>query len=530
MARLTAVVLVAVVVASTAGVAHADTRGSPDLSVHLPDNRVVPGERTTLDVYLQNAGDIDVGGPANSESRVTTARDVRVTLEAAGAPLSVETATRPVGSVPEGLAGPVSFAVSVDESAAPGRYALPVTVAYTYTSRIDEDDPDGPTHSQSSGTVETTVELVVEDRARFAVADARADVAVGGAGTVELRVRHDGTEAVEDATVTVRSEDPALAFGGGTSAATFVGAWAPGESRTLSLSATVADGIDARPLPLAVTVDFRDDDGERHQSEPVTTGVTPDAEQAFAVSDVESTLAVGDEGTLRGTVTNAGATTVRNAVVVFSAENANVVPVETEHAVGDLGPGESTTFSFDAEVSDSAAAGPRQLSLAVRYRDAGDDVRRSGPHDVRVGVGPRRPVFDVERVGEPLAAGTSGRLELRVTNAGDEAVSAVSAKLFADDPLASSDDEAFVARLEPGETTVMRFELSAAADALEKVYPLSLDFQYEDEDGDTRLSNTYDVPVDVTANGDAGLPPVALLAAAVAVLALVGGVWYLRRR
>lgn len=646
MTRPLPALLTLLLVVSTAAPAVASTAGSPDLSVHLPDNRVVAGEETALELFLLNGGNVTEGGSRDDEVRVTTARNVTVAVRSGQAPIEVRTSTQPVGSVPEGRVGPILFAISVAEDAAPGRYEVPVRVAYNYTSKIDTSDPRNPTHEPKHRTFERTVTLVVEERARFAVVnattdaylgetgdvtvtlqnvgtetatDARvtlrsadpaltfggtttagvfvgdwapgevrtvtvsgriaagtgqralpvvatvafedgdgtsrsseglqagitpvagtsrfplvnatADVAVGERGTVVLRLTNAGDTPVTDATLTVRSGDSALTFGGSPTASVFAGEWTPGEVRTFVLAASIPPGADARPYPVSVTVEYRTAAGETRRSSAATTGVTPRTEQSFALANVTSTLAVGAEGTLRGTVTNTGETRVRNAVVVFSTGNANVVPVETEYAVGDLAAGESATFTFDAEVTDSADAGPRQLSLVVRYRDTDDDVRRSDPLDARVEVGPRQDVFSVEPVSATFDAGAAAVLELRVTNTGEEPVTDVSAKLFTDDPLSSSDDEAFIDRLGPGDSTTIRFALTAAGDALAKVYPVSIDFQYDDAEGDTRLSDSHDVPVEVVETQEADGPPVAVIGGAAAVLVvLVGGLWYWRRR
>lgn len=418
MVRTLTFILVAVLVVSTAGIATGDTIGRPELSVHLPDNRVEVGEETTLDLYVLNGGVIHQGGTQAAESRVTTAREVLLTVRDRRAPLTVETGPQPVGNVPEGVVGPVTFAVTVDQDVSPGSYELPVQLSYVYTREIDTEDPEEPEHFQRSATLDTTVTLEVE---------ASAD---------------------------------------------------------------------------------------------------------FDLSDVTSTLAVGDEGTFEGTITNTGQAPVRNAVVVLADENVNIVPLETEHAIGDLDPGESATFAFDAEVSDSANAGPRQLSVSVRYRDTDDEIRQSDPLDANVEVGPRPDVFLIEPVRSGIQAGQSGELELRITNARDEPVSDISAKLFTDGPLSSSDDEAFIDELEPGDSDTILFELSAAPSALGKRYPVSLDFQYDDADGDTKLSDTYDVPVQVREPVQDDRPSNRVIGAVVvvALVLVVIGLWLWRRR
>ncbi|MDY6818310.1 MAG: sialidase, partial [Halobacteriales archaeon] len=106
----------------------------------------------------------------------------------------------------------------------------------------------------------------------------------------------------------------------------------------------------------------------------------------------------------------------------------------------------------------------------------------------------------------------------------------VSAKLFADDPISSDDDEAFIDELEPGESAEITFGVSAGGGAMDKRYPVSLDFQYDDADGDTLLSDTYQVPVDVNRSTDGGPPIVPLVIVIALALLIGGGFLYYRRR
>jgi len=524
-------VLAAVLLIAVAGPAAADTVGHPVLSVHLPADHVDAGATTSLNLFLLNGGYLETGGNPAYESRVTTARNVVVSVAAGDAPLTVKTGPEPVGTVPEGVIGPIAFAVTVDDNATPGTYQLPVTVTYEYTSKVDTSKPTEPKYTNETKTLNRTVAVTVDPVADFTVVGVTSDLTVGQTGPVTLAVRNDGSQAASDSTVAITSQDPSLSFTGGPTAAEYVGNWAAGQVRNVTLSATVVPGADVRSYPLSVSVGYTDADRNPQQSTPVSAGVVPHVEQTFAVSDVSSTLAVGDQGTITGTVTNTGPTAVRNAVVVLSADVANLVPVETEYAVGDLAPNASATFSFDAEVSDTADAGPRQLSLAVRYRDAANDVQQSDPLDARVTVGPKQPAFSVKPVQGSVAVGDSGVLKLRVTNAGDQPVTDVSAKLFVNDPLSSSDDEAFVSRLAPGASTTLTFDVSASTSALQKAYPASIDFQYTDHKGDTRLSDTYDVPVTVTASQNSGGPSTTVLggAAALIVVLVLVGLWYWRR-
>lgn len=85
-----------------------------------------------------------------------------------------------------------------------------------------------------------------------------------------------------------------------------------------------------------------------------------------------------------------------------------------------------------------------------------------------------------------------------VTNDRNETLRNVELQATASDPLSiEGSDGAFVAELEPGESADVAFEVGAADGALSQTYPASFDVQYVTPDGETRLSDTYDVPVEV---------------------------------
>jgi hypothetical protein len=249
-------------------------------------------------------------------------------------------------------------------------------------------------------------------------------------------------------------------------------------------------------------------------------GVRPAPEQTFALRDAESTLRVGEEGRFAGTVVNRGPDTARQPVVVFESPNPNVNVESNEYALDTLEPGASGAFAFDVEISDAASATTQQFNVSVRYRNERDDVRQSDPLNERVLIEPKRDRFSVEAVNRTVVAGGTTTLELRVTNEGDDPLRDVEAKAFVQSPLSSDDDEGLVSALDPGESATFVIGLSASGSALEKDYPVSIDFQYQLPDGDTEVSETYRVPVSVEQREGGGLPFLPITVGALAVTGL----------
>ena len=470
------------------------------------DTGVRVGATDTVNVTIENVG-------------TSAAGDATVTLSSQNADLTfgrASTASRYVGGWAAGETRTISYEVTAAPTAGAQPSAMSATVAY--------EDGDGvPTTTDPLSFAVTPGEQV-----RFPVLAAESNLSVGDSGPVSLTMQNAGPVAVEDATVTVTSTSSALAFGQAATATRFVGDWAPGENRTLVFDVTATSQAEPRSYALRTSVAYEDADGDPGQAPTSAVGVTPRPRQGFAFAAVESDLEVGAEGTLEGTVTNTGETVARNLVVTFAEQPGTVTPLETEAPVGDLGPGETASFSLPMAVDAGAEDGPRQFSLLAAYRNAEGEQRRSESADVRATVAPDDPTFEVTVANATVPAGGRTTVDVTVRNRGDEPVSAVSAKLFATDPLSTTDSEAFVDELAPGATETVTFAVGAGGSALEKTYPVEVDFLYDDADGDTLTSRTYRLAVAVTtAEGGGGLLVPALVVAAVVLV--VVGYWALRR-
>jgi hypothetical protein len=472
------------------------------------DSEVRVGATDTVNVTVKNTG-------------TETANDASLTMESANTDLSfgsASQASRSIGNLRPGETQSVQYEVTATTSAKPQRYAMDLTAEY--------ENDDGIARTSQTKTV--GISPVPEQT--FSVVNVTSTVNVGDTGIVSVTMRNEGPLSVTDADVTLRSTSGALAFAGTDSASRFVGEWEPNETRTVEYDTTATDDAEPRSYVLEAEVSYRDEEGDSATAPTRTLGVTPGPERSFEIADTSSTLAVGKEGTLTGTVTNTGETTYDSAVVVYTSQSETVTAIETEAPVGNLEPGESAEFSLPFEIASSAEAGPKQLSVAVQYRNDDGEQVSTDSFDVRVAVAPDDETFDLQIENATVTAGGSTQLRVTVTNNDTEVLSSISPKLFTNDPISTSDDEAFIERLEPGESETVVFEVSASPGALAKQYQLSMDFQYDDSDGDTLTSDTYRLGLRVTDesdNGGGGLP---ILPALVVGLVVVAGAGYYRYR
>lgn len=495
--------------------------GRPAIEVYTSTTEVEPGTQTDLDLVVSNDGELRRGGPAQYEERVTTARGVSLEVEAGDTPFEINTGRVAVGEAPRGTTPVDPVSITVPEDVDPGRYRIPVTVSYSYTVSVEYNAVGSPEYNDLTLEETQYVTLRVRDQAQFDVADTSTTTQIGDTGTVTVTLENDGTRTARDASVVLSSPTDELTFGSGSASSTgYVGTWEPGTNTTVEYTVEFDDDAALRNYSLSATVEYEDTDGIARTSEPLAVGVRPVPEQTFALRDAESTLRVGEEGRFAGTVVNRGPDTARQPVVVFQSSNPNVNVESNEYALDTLEPGASGAFAFDVEISDAASATTQQFNVSVRYRNERDDVRQSDPLNERVLIEPKRDRFSVEAVNRTVVAGGTTTLELRVTNEGDDPLRDVEAKAFVQSPLSSDDDEGLVSALDPGESATFVIGLSASGSALEKDYPVSIDFQYELPDGDTEVSETYRVPVSVEQREGGGLPFLPITVGALAVTGL----------
>ncbi|WP_137286859.1 NEW3 domain-containing protein [Halorussus salinisoli] len=461
------------------------------------------GERGTISGTVANTGEANVS-------------DAVVVLQTEGTGLQPTTTEFAVDSLAPGEAADFAFEVSAPNDTDPGLRQVTFRVRYR--------NADGEIRFSDS----LPASVRVGGERTFAVRGVGSDLSVGDSGNVSGRVVNTGETNVSNAVVVFEAEATNLQP---RSAEFAVGELEPGESVPFEFTVDVPNDSDPGPRQVAFRVRYRNRDGDPRVSDALDARVTVGEEQEFSVESVESDLRVGDTGDVVGEVVNTGSRRVSNAVVILRTNNPNLDPRETEFAVGRLDPGEAAPFEFTVDVNGDAEAGPRQVSYRVRYRNQNGDLRVSDALDARIDIAEEVDEFRVEPADATVPAGGSEVVAFRVTNTANETLRDVEAKLFASDPLSSDNDEAFVSRLEPNESTTLQFRVGVDGGAIPKTYPVSVDFTYENERGDTVLSDTYRVPVDVTERQRRGLPflsevpAMGLLAAGVAIVALVVAWW-----
>ncbi len=511
----------------------AEVTGNPSIQL-VPENaRFAPGETGKVTFSIINNGQVDSPGPRSLEQQVLTAQGFTYSVgEDGNASAEVRRDIFAVGTVPDGMfPEKLGFPISIHENASAGLYEVPVNVSYEFKDRIE--------YTTSSGSPvvsdyfyedrfrEKGLMIRVSETANLRLVGSSFSGSVGDSGILTLKVRNVGGDSVSDTSFSLQSMNPDLSFGRSAKAEKFVGEWGVNETRQLEFRTRVSRNALKSEMTVKASASFRDDGYPDRDS--FTFGVDVAGENKLELRDVDAELRKGSEDSISGTVVNLAGRELSDVELVFRPQDPYLSVGQASYPVGDLGDGESANFSFPVEVSSGAEAGPRLYGLNAVYRSADGDSSSRTSLDFDAEVTDSEGDFVVEAVNSSVSPGGSTVLDVRVSNPSGNDYGNVDAKIFTSSPISSGDDRAFRSSLDAGESKIFSFKVSASGSALEKSYPVRMDFRYE-VDGDSKMSETYRTAVSVeeSEGSSSGFPvlPVLLL---VVLVALVGGSYYAGR-
>lgn len=460
----------------------------PRFELRNGTTRTQIGDTGTVSIDVAN-----IGGEA--------ARDVSVTLTSGSPKVGFGTEqsdTSRAGILAPGDETTIQFDIDISDDASIRNYTLDGSVEYTNADGVQMEE------------AALSVGFTPVSRQTFTVSNATTELHVGENGVVSGSVTNTGIKTTRNTAIhldssasSIEAIEPRVA----------IGTLAPGESGEFELPVRVSDAAEPASRPLGLSVSYQNSDNEERTVSDVdrpTVRILP--EQTFTVTNVESSLRIGEDGNLYGTLVNTGSNTARNTVLAVSSESSNIIPLEDSVAIGTLRPNETNEFRFPIEISGEAEPVPKILDLTIRYRDADNELRSYDNLDTIVSIREQRDEFQLDVQSESILPGESTRLEVEITNNLDETVTNIEPRLFTDSPLDSEDDEGFIQSLEPGESTTVTFDVSASSSALPKTYPAQLDFRYDDASGNSKVSDTYRVAIDVMEPVDGGLPWLTVIA------------------
>lgn len=496
--------------------------GEPVLDIYAPAQTLTPGETTDLTVQIANRGELESGTIAQRET-VTTARSVTVEFEDGNIPFTVETRRQSLGLIADGSVKEIPVTFTVPDDVKPGKYSINVVIEYTHTFRFK---PDSNFIQERSRTARESVYVRIDDGPKFELQTVESNVQLGGSGTIMTEVTNVGNEMARDLVVKLTSTSGDVTLGETEKNTARIDQLAPGEKTTLTYEANVRSDASLRNFPLTGSVRFTDSDGIQGSQDGLSVGLQPHSEQEFSLSATESTLRVGEPGTIKGTIQNDGPTNVSDTVLVLG--ETQFEPRSATYSVGDLSAGESKPFQFRGTVPSEADGVPQQIEVRAQYRTPADN-ERVFEDSMRVSVKDRRDVVTVAAIDPDFTAGEEGVLYLEITNQRGIEIRDVQLSLVVEEPLQSEFRTTVIPLLQPEETSQIAFDLEINSDAPVSQFPATVQVTYLDQDAERNTARASTIAISVT-ESDRGESPTEFVIFGILLAIVLVGAWLFYRR
>ena len=88
-------------------------------------------------------------------------------------------------------------------------------------------------------------------------------------------------------------------------------------------------------------------------------------------------------------------------------------------------------------------------------------------------------------------------MKINIKNNQSKKITNIEAEFSSSDPISLTQESAYIEELDSGESNVVNMSVSASEGSISNTYPIKIDFEYENADGESKLSTVYSTPVQV---------------------------------
>jgi hypothetical protein len=264
---------------------------------------------------------------------------------------------------------------------------------------------------------------------------------------------------------------------------------------------------------------------QTNETIPITIRIKPQV-KIDVIEATADNLSVGTGGFVTLKIRNLGLEDGKKATVkLLRNGNSPVIPTESSVFIGDFPQNGVVTCRYKVGISSDAEKQTYPVDVAVTYENREGDVVTSATDTVGIPIN-GKVIFLAIPASASVVQGAAGQvITIRYQNTGDIPVYSAQARLSAVDPFTSTDNMAYLGDLKPGESATASYSVSASSDAEIKTYPLDSEVRYRDSLGNSQISDTIKVPVQIVAKpASSGI--MQLLPALIVIALIAAGAGY----
>ena len=261
---------------------------------------------------------------------------------------------------------------------------------------------------------------------------------------------------------------------------------------------------------------------------PLTVMIKPEV-KIDVLGAAPENLNVGTEGYINLTIRNAGYDDGTKATVtVLRNGQSAIIPTDNYVYIGDFPRNGTVSCLYKVAVSNDAQQQTYPIDVEVTYTDREGETITSATETVGIPV-EGKIAFAVTSPPAVISPGETKVIEVEYQNTGTGTAYNAQARLTAVTPFTSTDTNAFLGDMQPGQRVTARYTITADPQAAATTYNLDNEVRYRDSLDNSQISDTFEAQVQVVPSpSSAGLVRV-LAVTAVAAVILAGGGYYLLR-
>ncbi len=395
--------LVAALIASPALAGTKYMSGSPNITASIAgSNEFTPGTTVQMKVLIQNTGLNSIkmvqSGIVDRDDVPSTAKMVKVTLNAGDAPVLIKSDPQMIGDIKASNNSQVTFDIRVKDDAKAGTYTLPLTIEYTYLADADQQGTDSLTYRYIKKDLQIELPFVVKSAINLDVLSVTPEnINAGGSGYVTLQLKNSGADTGKKAIAKLsrNGNSPIVPV----DSTVYIGTFEPGQTVDTKFKVSVSKDGEPQTYPLSVLVSYENADGETLETPVEEFGVPVGSKVSFTVTSPAGETSPGKKQAISVTYRNDGAATAYSAEARISAVDPFTSNDDLAY-LGDLKPGESGTAKFEISTASDATQKTYGLDSEVRYRDALDNSQISDTVKVPISVVPSGGIASL--LGNPI--------------------------------------------------------------------------------------------------------------------------------
>lgn len=336
-------------------------------------NELSPGTDTTIVVYVENRGLIDLklveATDITPDYLPTTAKGLTATLESGNSPVTVKSDPQIVGDIPEGYYKPAQFLVNIPQDAKEGDYELILRVNYEYMYNTQQTGTDAISYTFKKVSADIPVLIKIKPSVQLEISEVdTSGLYAGGEGYISMNITNTGSDTGKETAIYISpvGKNPVTPIEN----SIYIGEFKPGDEIKARFKVSVSS--DADPLqtyPIEVYAGYKNYESMSSQTATTSIGVGFTGKISFESTGEPSVAYAGGDSLIYVTYKNTGAATAYQAegrisvVDPFSSDDDNVY-------LGDLAPGESARGVYKLKISSDATIKQYALDSEIRYNDA----------------------------------------------------------------------------------------------------------------------------------------------------------------